>query len=281
MRKIILISFANTDFKKSLDRLEYSTRNFPFNERFFLTEKNLPKEFLKNLYYKRHRRGFGYWRWKSYLVNSYFRQLEENDILVYSDAGNYWNINGINRFNEYIKLCDSIESGILVFQENYPEKMYTKGDLLNYFNVYDNPQITDSNQFWGGAFIIRKTKISSEFISRWTNVHKNHYDLTTDKKSKKPNYPEFVENRHDQSTFSILAKLYPHVEISFEETTSKDNHWEKLDNYPIQARRLRFQEQSKIKKIIRKFIMSPYRFLLIQYLRVFENMYFANPKARF
>lgn len=87
MRKIILISFANTDFKKSLDRLEYSTRNFPFNERFFLTEKNLPKEFLKNLYYKRHRRGFGYWRWKSYLVNSYFRQLEENDILVYSDAG--------------------------------------------------------------------------------------------------------------------------------------------------------------------------------------------------
>lgn len=40
MRKIILISFANTDFKKSLDRLEYSTRNFPFNERFFNRKKS-------------------------------------------------------------------------------------------------------------------------------------------------------------------------------------------------------------------------------------------------
>lgn len=33
-----------------------------------------------------------------------------------------------------------------------------------------------------------------------------HFDLITDKASVAPNFPDFVENRHDQSVFSVLTK---------------------------------------------------------------------------
>lgn len=60
---------------------------------------------LKNFYYKRLRRGFGYRKWKSYLVNAYFIQLQENDILVYSDTRNYWNIKWNKQIYIKINIC--------------------------------------------------------------------------------------------------------------------------------------------------------------------------------
>lgn len=52
--------------------------------------------------------------------------MEDDDILVYSDAGNVFNSKGIPRFLEYIKMLDDSTSGILAFQEIYKER-YIQG----------------------------------------------------------------------------------------------------------------------------------------------------------
>ena len=49
MQKIILLSFADKRYKKSLDRLKQQTEAFPFDESFFLTQADLSKSYRKSL----------------------------------------------------------------------------------------------------------------------------------------------------------------------------------------------------------------------------------------
>jgi len=54
---------------------------------------------------------------------------------------------------------------------------------------------------------IRKCKGSMDLIDKWLDTMVNHFDLVNDSPSKLPNHPAFIENRHDQSVFSLLCKL--------------------------------------------------------------------------
>ena len=46
--KRIFVSFADTRYIKSLERIKSETELFDFDERYFLTEKDLPKDFFQN-----------------------------------------------------------------------------------------------------------------------------------------------------------------------------------------------------------------------------------------
>lgn len=156
MRKIVLLSFANTDYSDSLVRLKKETEAFPFDKRFFLTEKDLQPELRKKIHWFKHRRGYGYWRWKGFIIYNQLQELEDDDILVYSDAGNVFNCKGIPRFLEYIKMLDNSTSGILAFQEIYKEKVYTKADLFEFLNVNKEDPIIESNQLLSGCIFLKK-----------------------------------------------------------------------------------------------------------------------------
>lgn len=47
--KRIFVSFADTRYIKSLERIKSETELFGFDERYFLTEKDLPKDFFRIL----------------------------------------------------------------------------------------------------------------------------------------------------------------------------------------------------------------------------------------
>lgn len=274
---LILLSFADKRYKNALQQLCKLTQSFPFTERHFYNEDDLPKEYLSTLRYKIHRRGFGYWRWKSFLVKTQMDNMNEGDILVYSDAGVYWNVQGLSRFCDYLNMLRHSDAFILNFQQPYLEKDYSKGDILDYLGVYDNEKITMSLQLWGGIFMIKKNTESTMFVNKWYDICHNNYDLITDKKSQIPNLPGFIENRHDQSSFSLLAKQYPHIEISYKECQSINRNWDSLVEYPIQGRRDNNRLLSLNDKIKRK-MSIPYKRVIGLYLRYFENMYFAvNP----
>lgn len=157
MRKI-LVSFADKRYKGSLEVLKDKTKDFGFDERYFLTEDDLPKEFLRSLHTKKYRRGFGYWRWKPFVVKKYLDQIDDGDILVYSDGGTYWNIKGKNRFNQYIDMLVESKNGILTFQQPFLEKDWTKGDIFDSFGLYNDVDLEMSLQLWGGHSCYRKTR---------------------------------------------------------------------------------------------------------------------------
>lgn len=277
-RKIVFISFADARYRKALDRIKEYTKKFPFDERNFLTEKNLPREFLKELKPWLYRRGYGYWKWKPFLVCSFLKRMNDGDILCYSDCGVYWNSTeeALNRFNLYINLLDTTPKDILVFEEKYEEQIYTKGDLLKALNVYDNDKICKSPQIWGGCFIIKNSLTARRIFSQYLELCDYSKELVTDKKSTTPNKEGFVEHRHDQSIFSLLVKTNAHITIPTNEIQPINNdNWDSLKNYPIQARRLKEVGRPFTTKMYNK-LLRPWRILLNLYFRKIRNYYFIN-----
>lgn len=269
--KIVFLTFADKRFINLLRRTEKESMAFPFAKRYFLTDEDLPKDFIRMLCPRLYRRGFGYWRWKPFIVKQCLDLMENNDILLYCDGGSFLNVKGMDRFNEYIGICQSIPSGILTFSQPFWEKDYTKGDLLQYFNVYNEESITMSLQLWAGAFMLRKCKESVEMVERWLEVSIEHPDLMTDKKSTYPNLHGFLEHRHDQSTFSILAKQYGAYILSYKEgafcLTDKNSN---LEKYPIQRKKISRKKYDRFRQLL----TWPYRYAVGTWLIITKGFYF-------
>ena len=272
--KITFLTFADNRYKESLTRVKEQSQNFPFDNRLFLTEDDIPSDFLKTIRYKIHRRGFGYWKWKPFIVLETLRNMNDGDILLYVDAGSSLNENGISRFYEYLKIVQESPSGILAFQHPHLEKDWTKGDLLKYFGCYCDNHILMSLQLASGAFFLRKSLVTMKIAENWLDVYVNHYDLCTDKKSVEKNLIGFIENRHDQSVFSLLLKKIPHDEISWTETQTLNNIYDgRMNMFPILFCRI-LQNYAKFQKLKHK-LSYPYRWMIMFYLKHFEKMYFA------
>ena len=93
----------------------------------------------------------------------------------------------------------------------YLNSQYTKGDLFDYFGLRNNPDIVNAAQVVSTAFFMKKSRAAEEFLKEWMDVYRKSFALIDDSPSKSPNFPGFIENRHDQSVFSFLwlLKGYP------------------------------------------------------------------------
>lgn len=270
MSKVVFLSFANTDFAPSLKRLQEQIKGCPLiDEFFFLTEKDLGADFLKDFHPSIYRRGYGYWKWKSYLVKRTFDKMNDGDVLIYSDAGCDYNPNAENRLRDYIDIVRKHESGILCFEDPYLERQYTKGDVFRYFVGEDVPsRISDSKQRWSGGVVLRKCANSVALVDSWFDTSMNHYDLTTDKASTVPNFPEFIENRHDQSVFSILTKQFGAYALPPEELAKAN-----FANVPFLPTR---NKMKSTKTFIYRRICLPFRWLIGLYLIAVQDFYFRG-----
>mgnify|MGYP001385638204 CR=1 FL=1 len=257
-KKIILFVFASLDLKKSIDRLkkQASASNFYdlikviTPDDFDYETKLKVKKFMKD-----NKRGYGYWFWKPFFLSKILKEINYGDVVHYIDIGCHINKAGSKRFYEYLDFLNDKNRWLLAFQyhvenikfsdeiefQNREEFKYTKSDLLDYFNSLDVDEITITPQFWAGSFFIKKHPESEKFINNWNKVFENNFHLIDDTPSKIPNLPGFIENRHDQSVFSLLCKTNSIYSLSAYESEwgEKNNSrtWEHLSNYPIIAKR--------------------------------------------
>ena len=182
-----------------------------------------------------HMRGFGYWRWKSYVVKRKLYEMNKDDILLYLDAGSSLNVYGTKRFNEYLNLISDNDSGMLFFEQTgIKERAWTKMDLLAYAKYESN-----DDQLWAGGFMLRKTPSTIQFLNEWYDICNNHFELITDSPSKLPNDVTFVEHRHDQSAFSVIGRKFAAVVLPICETFTTDDYNIALRDYPFWATRKR------------------------------------------
>ena len=177
-------------------------------------------------------RGYGYWLWKSYLVKKQLEKMNENDILVYADSGCVLNINGKKRLYEYFDMVQHSEYGMLSFQMTHVEKKWTKMDIFKHFDAHE---YLEMGQLIATSFVIRKCEHSVHLVNKWYETC-HLYDLINDSPSNSTNHPDFIENRHDQSVWSIIRKKYGTTIINDE--TYFEN-WDDGCDYPIWAMRRR------------------------------------------
>ena len=281
--KIILLAFATADLQKSIDRLTRQATLSNFYEKIKIFNSNeLPHELshkIDVLLNRHKKRGYAYWMWKPYLIKKIFNEIEYGDIVNYLDVGCHIIKENYSKFIEYSNFIKKKDKWILPFQYHsnfdyknkkirFPtrlEKEYTKGDLLHYFEVYDNKCIIETPQFWAGCFFLKKTETSINFLNEWIEVFEKRFDLIDDTESKTLNYKDFIENRHDQSVYSLLCKKYKLQSFSAFECDwaylDNDRTWEHNKNSPILAKRdleysilKRFfnRQKKNIKRLIRR-----------------------------
>ena len=163
-------------------------------------------------------RGYGYWTWKPYII---FRALcekcKDGDVLIYSDSGSSIQPFMTTKIMEYVKSVEG-NTPILGFPMLRKEKFWSKGDLID--RVFYNTPIEEKNhalnsnpyQFTASIIILRKCPAVIEFIKEWHNIgQENNHQYIDDSPSLNNKDESLVENRHDQSIFSLLCKKNRHL----------------------------------------------------------------------
>tara|TARA_B100000035_G_scaffold312166_1_gene323071 strand:- start:42 stop:911 length:870 start_codon:yes stop_codon:yes gene_type:complete len=285
-KKITLFAFASKDLSRSAQRLkkQAETTNY-YDEIKILSPKNFNDkmnkkyDLIKNLSKKR---GYGYWFWKPAFLINLIEELNIGDIIHYVDVGCHLQ-NKNSRFYEYLDILIESKNFILPFRyhlekTDFPKDIifskreefkYTKADLFDHFNFLKNEEVTKSSQFWAGSFFIKKKDETINFLNEWMEIFEKKFHLIDDSESRTKNFSGFIQNRHDQSVFSLLCKKYSITSLSAYECDwgEKNNKrtWEHNSNNPILAKRdLKYN-------IFRRFINRQ-----IRNFNRYKNKYFNN-----
>ena len=260
-----LVSFADSRMKKSLKRLYKQANEFNFFDSIFLLNENdLSIDFKKkfNEILILGSKGYGYWCWKPEVILNVLDKINDNDCLIYVDAGCHLNKNGKKRLLEYFNILNIQPKGIIAFQADKPNKKnsnldydgrklrnlknykWIKGDTLDFFKVRNDTNITNSQEIAGGIFLIKKNHESIKIIKKWSEIIFNEFNLINDSPSISPNLPGFVENRHDQTIWTLLClknkiKTISSYEFWYPKKNSKklEPDWAALNKYPVHAKR--------------------------------------------
>lgn len=272
MSKVVFITFANKDLSKTLHRIKSQLMQCDLIDEFhFFTEKDLPSIFFRRCSPYLYRRGFGYWAWKYILAKETFDKMSIGDILIYADAGCDYNGEASSRLANYISICKGNESGIVTFEDEHYEREYTKGDIFNSLIVQeDREHIANSKQIWAGLWLIRKCETSINFVNTLHDISLNQFNLLTDKRSLTPNCSCFIENRHDQSVFSVLAKQVGAYVFPKEEIVRKN--WSNIPFVPTR------HKEKAIAARLKRIALLPYRWLLREYLVRCRGFVFSSKR---
>lgn len=237
-QNIHLITYGNALYNRSKIRIKNEALKTKWFDSINLYGPNklTPqfKETFKDILNKK--RGAGYWIWKLDIIKQKLSEINENDILIYIDAGCTINKNGYKRFNEYINLLNKSEYGIISFQLKSYEKKYTTKEIFNYFNLKSDSNIINTKQYAGGILIIKKNDHIKKILEVYEETLLDNPLLITDYYNNKNQDKEFKDNRHDQSIFSVIRKIYGSIVIP-DETYFKNFNSVKARNYPFLATR--------------------------------------------
>jgi len=149
------------------------------------------------------KRGAGYWLWKPYIINKTLNSMKEKDWLFYADTDSYF----INTVDYLIQTAQEFALDMLVFEVPYLEQVYTKRDAFLLMNC-DKPEYTDTRQRESGFILMRRSQLTLDFVKEWQYYCLDERIVTDIPNTMGiPNYPEFIENRHDQSVLSLLLAI--------------------------------------------------------------------------
>ena len=185
-------------------------------------------------------KGFGYWIWKPIVILEQLKYAEEDDCIVYMDAGFSINVGGKERFREYLEMTRDSTYKMLSFSNIFTEAHWTKQDCAAEIGVSSKSNHMKTSQLGGGLLFLQKTSSNISLMEEWARISiKENYHFSDDSPSNLPNHPRFREHRHDQSIASLLRKSRG-TEITHFEVQAYQGRFEEMkDHLPAWATRLR------------------------------------------
>lgn len=223
--KRVLVSFRDNQHQSAGERLRREALDCGiFDDVRIFTENDLNPQFVGRFgsYLVPGSRGFGYYSWKPQVILQALEDSKDGDLVQWLDIGSVLNATQTIRLQKYFDEANDSPSGMLAFSApEYPrwllnprkagkemfEYQWTKGDIFDACDSRDRKEITHTTQVATGAIFLRNCSKTRSFIERWLSLIWSDPTLVDDSPSRSDNFPGFIENRHDQSVFSVLAKL--------------------------------------------------------------------------
>lgn len=217
-RQLHFITYGDDSFKLSRQRLLSEARKMGV---FATSHAYSKKELQQNANFLRwkqsflrvwnSKRGGGYWSWKPYIVNETIHKIPEGDVLVYADAGCTAKVTGVSKLYNYIESIDLSIFGVLSFQLRARENVWTTAQIFQALNVTAASEHAYSGQYHATVLIFINNLHARNLISKWVRFVHDHPTLISDDYNNLGQISSFKENRHDQSVFSVLRKIYGSV----------------------------------------------------------------------
>lgn len=268
MNNIHFITYGNNNFYNSKIRLcNEVIKTGWFNTVSSYGPDDLSDEFKKKFkYILSQKRIAGYGIWRPYIIKKKLNEINDNDILIYLDAGCTINIKGINRFYEYIDILNKSETGIISFQMGCYEKEWTTKEILNYFKIDSEDNIANTGQILDGILIMKKNINLIKLINIWYKACYDNPLMFTDYYNDNQ-HSYFIDNRHEQSVFSIIRKMHSPILLEDETNFYPTFGSEESLKYPFWATRIKNRNRRKWNwKKYRKIIKISILFVFIYFL---------------
>ena len=154
------------------------------------------------------RRGFGYWIWKPYIIKQWMDKMEDGDVLFYIDVGCELGIENRDKLIECIDLVKNVKTNKIMATHSAGqiEIKWCKKDLIEKLGM-DDEDFLNSTQIQSGIILLLVCPETRKLVNEWYDISCDYHNID-DSPSVSKNYDSFVEHRHDQSVFSMLAKKY-------------------------------------------------------------------------
>jgi hypothetical protein len=170
-----------------------------------------------------------YWLFKPYIIYVELMALEENDILIYSDAG-------VEFINNVSHIIDRMDEDIFFFGNNWNHVDWCKMDVIMAINRGDVSIL--AKQIQASVIFFRNTQKVRDFVKEWL-LYCQMPNFIDDSPSKLLNVFTFQEHRHDQAILTSLQikhgyKLhwwpasYSDGQFTYDKIEQYQN-----DNYPV------------------------------------------------
>jgi len=260
VENVRLVSFGDSRLRRSVQRLQDQAEklrvfaSIDIYDEFSIDTASHP---VLNDLLRPEVKGFGYWVWKPAVILQSLNSSSEGDLLLYVDVGCHLNPDGCARLREYFQILRQADSGIVGFQAtppkglpiwdgrwlpSFPDAQWAKGDLLDHFEVRGRADIIETPTFGAGVILVRHCEAAKRFLEEWLEIMLENISLVDDTPSVSTNHPWFIENRHDQAVFSLLAKVHEIPVLSafeywYPKPDSRKADWVALSANPVHARR--------------------------------------------
>lgn len=216
--RVRVITYSDYKMTKAANLCVLSGLKNGCDEMAVFSQSDLPDYFIGlNLDTLNAVRGCGYWLWKPAIIELSMRELKDNDILIYSDAG-------VELIAPVSNIINRMDQDIFFFTNGFPQVEWCKADVLNTilgwgmsFHKTDCGVLSTvdwaaipydkQKQVQASVIFFKVNQNTRSFVKEWL-LYCQMPGFIDDSPSKLPNYPTFAEHRHDQAILTCLQIKY-------------------------------------------------------------------------
>ena len=118
------------------------------------------------------------------------------------------------------------------------ENVWTNTEIFKYLNVPINGEFGNSGQYLGGILVMKKNQHLLKIINLLIKALYDDPLMYTDHHTQNQ-HPQFKENRHEQSLFSLLRKIHGSIILDGDESFIVPFGGQESMKYPFWASRIK------------------------------------------